>query len=209
MGKHFPEFYYSFIQGLDVSVVGYFLSHISPGSLDRVELRRIRRQVNQFQNGFCQKPFLQKFCMMIPHIVQHQDDFWMLSVDVQNFLQMLFETFVVSFFMEWDRYLASLKVIAAHCGLSLPPSLFGHDLRLAAYLAPFIANGGGIWQGKLILKQQNRINGTLQKFFLNCLWIPPGLFCPLRDKTPAHNFGKENIGNIWNYYGDNPGAVAF
>ena len=59
---------------------------------------------------------------------------------------MLPETLVVAFFMKRNRYLAGPKVIAAHCGFSLPASLFGHDLWLAAHLAPFIADGGGIGQ---------------------------------------------------------------
>lgn len=82
---------------------------------------------------------------------------------------MLLEAFAVAFFMKRDRYLAGPEVIAAHCGFPLPPSLFGHDLWLAAHPAPFIANRGGIGQRKLILIQQNRINRAFQEFFLNCL----------------------------------------
>ncbi len=47
-GEHFPEFRNPFIQGMDVSVVCDFLSHIPPGSLDGVELRRVWGQINQF-----------------------------------------------------------------------------------------------------------------------------------------------------------------
>ena len=81
--------------------------------------------------------------MVVPHIVNHHNDLRMFPVDVKHFFQMLFKTFVVAFLMEADRYLAGIEVIAAHRGLPFTSPL-GHDLRLAANLAPFVAHGGCI-----------------------------------------------------------------
>jgi len=68
----------------------------------------------------------------------------MLPVGIYDFLQMSFETFVITPFMKRNRNLSCIEVIAAHCSLPFSSFLFGHNFRLPAYFTPFIANGGGV-----------------------------------------------------------------
>ena len=103
---------------------------------------------------------------MKSHIIHHDDDLGMASVDVKNLFEVFFEAFVITSLVEGNCHLSSAKVVAAHCGLSFPSSLFANHPGLATFFAPLITDSGRIGERKLIFEQQYGIQWTFKKFFL-------------------------------------------
>lgn len=171
--------------------MGDAFSHIPPCPFHGIKLGAVGGQIYQLQLRMGGKPGRQQAGMVEGNIIDNQKDGGVVTVGIKHFFKMLYEALTIAPLMKGDGDLAGKRVQRSHAGFTLAPALDPPDARLVAPVAPPIAKSGAVGQGKLILKKQNGILGSLQEFFfmsrLNCSWRAgsasgywPLAFCQLK-----------------------------
>jgi len=168
MREHLPESGFSFVHSFHEAVVGDRFTHVPPSAFDRIQIRAVGRQIDQFQLRMCLQPLLQPTGMVERDVIDYHYDTGMGAIDIQQPFEVATEAFPIAPVVKGDGNLTAHRVNRTHTGQPLAAGLLAENLRLRSPEAPPIAHCGGIGQRKLILKQQYRIGRGIQEFFFNC-----------------------------------------